>query len=243
MNRFLLLLTLFVVLVLQSCGTSDRPDIKGSEEAVDMAGSMLEALGGKKAWAKLNSVYIRTLVRVPSEGDPYIIEEWTNLSEPRFMNKRTTGGTPAINIINGNDGWHIQGDKMEMIAPQTVTSYLRWFDQYFLRVVKLLAQDDERIEVRKAEGRMLEVYMDNKFLAAFDLNEENLPGRYITRGSGGRENILQLKEFSEYKGYKFPLEIQLEARFASYRTDYFDPSHLEAERAFNITFDPNEIIR
>jgi hypothetical protein len=243
MNRFYKLMIFLPVLLFQSCGSSGKLDIQGTEEAVDMAESMLKALGGKKAWANLNSVYIRTIVRVTSDGDPYVLEEWTNLSEPKFMNKRSSGSSSSISIINGNDGWQIENNSMQMISPQKITSYLRWFDKYFLRVVKLLAQEDERIEVRKSDGRLLEVYINGEFLAGFDLDEENLPGRYLTKSSVGKDNILQFKEFSEYEGYKFPLEIHIESSFSSFRTDYFDPSHLEAERAFKVTLDPNKIIR
>lgn len=243
MNRFFSFIILLSFFVFQSCGNSDRLEIKGTPEAVNMTESMLKALGGKKAWQKLNSVYIRTIVRVASEGEPYFSEEWTNLNEPKFMNKRSEDNTSSINIIDGNDGWHIQGARMEMIPPQRVTAYLRWYDQYFLRVVKQIALEDEKVEVRKTVENQLEVFINDKFAAGFELNSDNLPEKYYTRNSGGKQTTLHFKEYSEYKGYKFPLEIQVEAIFASYHTDYFDPSHLEVEKAFNVSFDPNKIIQ
>lgn len=243
MKQFFNLFWLIPLLLIMACGGSDKLDIKGSPEAVNMAESMLKALGGKKVWSRLNSVYIRTIARVANEGEPYILEEWTNLTEPKFMNRRSTNNGTVIEIVNGNDGWTLQGSRMEMIPPQRITNYLRWYDQYFLRVVKQIAMENENIEVRRKNDRTLEVLMNGALFSGFVLNSENLPERYFVEREGGNTTTIHFKEFSEYKGYKFPLEVASESMFATYRTDYFDPSHLDAEKAFKVTFNPNELIK
>ncbi len=243
MKRFFNLFMLISFLLLYACGGSDKLDIKGDPEAVKMAESMLKAQGGKKAWTRLNSVYIRTIARVVSEGEPFIYEEWTSLTEPKFMNKKSTNNNMVIDIVDGNDGWSIQGSAIEMISPQRITAYLKWYDQYFMRVVKQLAMENEKMEVRKKSDKEFEIFINDKFISGFELYEDHLPSRYYVQGAGGRMTMIYFKEYSEYKGYKFPLEIQSESMLATYRTDYFDPSHLDAEKAFNITFDPNELIK
>lgn len=243
MKHFFKLILLVFFLMLNACGGSDKLDIKGEPEAIKMAESMLKALGGKKAWTRLNSVYVRTIARVANEGEPYIYEEWTNLTEPKFMNRKSSNNTPVIEVVDGNDGWRIQGSNMEMITPQRITAYLKWYDQYFMRIVKQLSMENENIEVRKKSDLEFEVFINGKFRSGFELYENNLPSRYYVEGTGGRITMVYFKEYSEYKGYKFPLEIQSESMLATYRTDYFDPSHLDAEKAFNITFNPNELIK
>jgi hypothetical protein len=243
MKRFFRLYWIYPFFLLISCGGSNKLDIQGSPEAVEMAEAMVKALGGKKAWTRLNSVYIRTEARIANESEPFIYEEWTNLTEPKFMNKKTTNDNTIIDIVDGNDGWVLQGSHMEMIPPQRITNYLRWYDQYFLRVVKEIAMEKENLEVRKKNGKDLEVYIDGKFVSGFELNENDLPERYYVERGGGGTTTVYFKEFSEYKGYKFPLEIASESILATYRTDYFDPSHLDAEKAFHVTFNPNELIK
>jgi hypothetical protein len=229
-------------LILTACGGSNKLEINGTPEAVQMAESMLKSLGGKKAWSRLNSVYIRTIARVANEGEPFIYEEWTNLTEPKFMNRKSTNINTLIDIVDGNDGWTIKGSSMEMISPQRITNYLKWYDQYFLRVVKLIAMENENVEVRRKSDRELEVFVGGKFVSGFELSDDYLPSRYYVEGAGGRISTIYFKEYSEYKGYKFPLEIASETMLATYRTDYFDPSHLGAEKAFNVTFNPNDLI-
>lgn len=243
MKSFFKLKGVILVVLLMSCGGSGKLDIKGSPEAVQMAESMLKALGGKKAWARLKSVYIRTIARVANEGEPYVYEEWTNLDEPKFMNRKSTNNGSVIEIVDGNDGWTLQDSRMEMITPQRITNYLRWYDQYFLRVVKQIAMENDKVEVRKKNDRTLEVLINGNPVSGFILNNQNLPEKYYVDRGGGKLTTVYFREFSEYKGYKFPLEIASESMLATYRTDYFDPSHLDAEKAFNVTFNPNELIK
>jgi hypothetical protein len=243
MKPFFKLNWVIPLLFLMACGGSGKLDIKGSPEAVQMAESMLKALGGKKAWTRLKSVYIRTIARVASEGEPYVYEEWTNLTEPKFMNRKTVNGSSVIEIVDGNDGWTLRDSRMEMISPQRITNYRQWHDQYFLRMVKQIAMENENLEVRKKNDRTLEVLMNGALVSGFELNNQNLPEKYYVARGGGKSTTIYFKEFSEYKGYKFPLEIASESMLATYRTDYFDPSHLDAEKAFNLTFNPNELIK
>jgi len=243
MNLFYKNLWLLFLFLMVSCGSSDKLEIKGEPEAVQMAEEMLKALGGKKAWTKLRSVYIRTVVRASGASNPYLSEEWINLDQPKFMNKKTVNNIQSIDIVDGNDGWRIKGSTVEMIAPGQITSYLRWHEQHFLRVVKDLVEEKENIEVRKIAANQFEVFSNGKFLSGFELNESHLPITYYNKSNAGRLNKIFFKEYSEYKGYKFPLVIEAESMMAMYRTDYFDPSPLDAERAFKISFNPNELIK
>jgi hypothetical protein len=230
------------LITLVSCGGSDKLDIKGDPEAIKIAEDMLKAMGGKKAWFQLKSVYVRTLSRVASVTEPYIYEEWINIDEPKLMNRKVLNDTEIVDIIDGNDGWQIQGSSMNMIPPQRITSYLHWHKNYFIRVVKDLAEEQENIEVKKTDNGF-EVYKQGDFLAGFELNEANLPIGYYTESLTGQKNKIFFKEFSEYEGYKFPLLIEAESMIATYQTDYFDPSNQDAAKAFNISFNPHEMIK
>jgi hypothetical protein len=242
-QHFFKYLISIILLTLVSCGGSNNLDIKGEPDAIHLAEEMLKALGGKKAWQRVQSVYVRTIARRSSESEPYIYEEWTNLDEPKFMNRKSVNNTGVIEIVDGNDGWRIEGSDMQMIPPQRITSYLAWHDQYFMRVVKLIAMETESIEVRVKNENQLEVFVDDRFVYGFELSESFLPERYYTKGLGESISMVFFKKYSEYEGYKFPLEINSESMMATYTTDYFDPSPLEAEKAFNISFNPNELIK
>ncbi len=236
--KFLIFISFFF---LYACGTSDKLDIKGDPEAITMAESMLKELGGKKAWMRIKSVYIRTIATV-SSSQSYIYEEWINLDRPKFMNIKTTDDFRIVDIVDGNDGWRISGRQLQMIPPKNITDYLDWYETFFIRLVKFLAEERENIEVRKQGERQFEFFIDGTFKSGFELYDTNLPSRYYIKGPYNNYISIFFKEFSEYKGYKFPLTITGESLLATYQTDYFDPSHLEADRAFKITFNPNILL-
>jgi len=241
MNRFFKFIVFILFFLLFGCGGSDKLNIKGDPEAIKLAESMLKELGGKKAWSRIKSVYIRTIATASSQQS-YVLEEWINLDRPKFMNIKTTNNIQSVDIIDGNDGWRITGRQIQMIPPQRITSYLEWYDTFFIRLVKFMAEERDNIEVRKKGDRQFEFYIDGTFKSGFELYDTNLPSSYYVEDQYGNYNTVFFEEFSEYKGYKFPLTIKGESLLATYNTDYFDPSHLEAEKAFSITFNPNVLL-
>lgn len=227
---------------ISSCGSGDRLDIKGDEEAVALAEKMIIELGGKKNWGKIKSIYIRTISRDIS-GQPYAFEEWINLDEPKFMNHRFKDEIHYYQIVDRNDGWSVQNNKVIMMIPQSITDYLNWFDNFLMRNIKKLALGGENVEVKLNGENAFDMFIDNKFISRFQLNGNNLPAKYITAGEQNKLNIININEWGEYKGFKYPLDVTVENVMALYETDYWDVGMMDAESSFKITFDPYKIAK
>ena len=221
-----------------SCGSGDNLDIQGDPEAVTLANNMILGLGGKKNWTKLRSLYIRTVTRDMQTGDPFTIEEWINLDEPRFMNHRIKDNVHFFQIVDNNDGWSIRNQNVALMQPAGVTSYLNWFEHFFMRNLKLLAMGGEGVTVKAHGANAFDMFINNEFNSGFQLNDNKLPERYITQDPDKRFVTMNIKEWGEYKGYKYPLVVTGEKTGSYFQTDYWDAGMLDAESSFNVTFDP-----
>jgi hypothetical protein len=234
-------LILITGIIISSCGGGKHLDIQGDEEAIALAENMVLEMGGKKNWQKLKSMYIRTISRDMRTGDPFVIEEWINLDEPKFMNHRIKDDVHYFQIVHKNDGWIVHNSDVTMMMPAGVTGYLKWFDNFFMKNVKLLALGGEKMEVRINRQNAFEMFIDNEFVAGFQLNENKLPVKYVVPGDQNQFNIMNIEEWAEYKGFKYPLVVTGENIQAYFKTDYWDAGFLDAESSFNVSFDPNKI--
>jgi len=241
MRQFLQLSSSFLLMFLFSCGGGNSLDIKGDKEAVMLAEQMILELGGKKNWTNLKSLYIRTVSLDMVSGEPYAFEEWINLDEPKFMNHRIINDVHYFQVVDRNDGWLVQNNTVTLMQPDNVTNYLGWYDRFFMRNIKLLAYGGEDVEVKVNGENAFDVFVNSSFIAGFSLNENNLPVKYVTPGTSQRFNIMNVDEWGEYKGYKYPLKVTGENIRAHYQTDYWDAGTMDAESSFNVSFDPYKI--
>lgn len=240
--RYFLILTLNLLLIFQfSCGGGNSLDIKGDKEAITLAESMILELGGKKNWLNLKSLYIRTVALDMVSGEPFAFEEWINLDEPKFMNHRIINDVHYFQIVDRNDGWVVQNNNVILMQPDNVTNYLGWYDRFFMRNIKLLASGGDQLEVKMNGENAFDVFVNNSFVSGFSLDENNLPVKYVTPGTEQKFNIMNIDEWGEYKGYRYPLKVTGENIRAHYQTDYWDAGTTDAESSFEISFDPYKI--
>jgi hypothetical protein len=241
MRLFLNIISGLLMIFLFSCGGGNSLDIKGDKEAVTLAERMILELGGKKNWANLESLYIRTVTLDMVSGEPFAFEEWINLDEPKFMNHRIINDVHYFQIVDRNDGWLVQNNKVTLMQPDNVTNFLVWYDRFFMRNIKLLANGGEQIEVKVNGEKAFDVFVNSSFVAGFSLNENDLPMKYVTPGTSRNFNIMNVDEWGEYKGYKYPLKVTGENIRAHYQTDYWDAGTMDAESSFDVSFDPYKI--
>jgi hypothetical protein len=243
MRYLSIIFSVYILSLFYSCGGGNSLDIQGDQEAILLAETMIRELGGKKNWIKLRSLYIRTLARDMASGKPYAFEEWINLDEPKFMNHRILDEVHYFQIVNRNDGWSVKNQNVLLMQPGSVTSYLNWFDNFFMRNIKLLAIGGEQVEVKVNGENAFNMFINEKFISGFQLNENNLPLRYVTPGANKNFNIISITEWGEYKGFKYPLTVTGENILSYYQTDYWDIGMLDAEASFNVSFDPYVIAK
>jgi hypothetical protein len=226
-------------IILNACGDSHQLEIKGDASAIKLAQSMLDAMGGKAKWARLKSVYVRTLSFTPGQANNYVLEEWIDLDVPKMLNKQSSESSSIIQILDGNDGWVIKNKNVLLMPSESITNMLKWHDHYMMRSLQHLAQGGENREVRMNGEKRFDLYENNKFMGGFELSSEYVIIAYFTEGSKDSQNSIFFNEWGEYKGMKYPLEIRTSSGMSLFKTDYWDPRETSADKAFNISFNPN----
>lgn len=125
---------------------------------------------------------------------------------------------------------------------EAITEMLDWYDHFLMKAVLAIAAGGENIEVKKNGNNRFDLYIGNKFMGGFELNEHHMPIRYFNSPSTDLANSVMIIKWGEYKGLKYPLELHGQASLIIFRTDYWDPREINAEEAFNISFDPNVVL-
>ena len=239
-NSLYFLMLVLLTAFFTGCGSGhEKIEIKGDAQAVRMAQTMMDTLGGLQRWAKIKSVYIRTFNYESAKDENYVLEEWLDLDRPRVYNRQVKDGTFEIKILDGNDGWVIHGGKIDLLPSSSITNLLDWHEHFLMTVLKDLAIGGENCELKLNGQNRFDLYRNGKFLGGFELNENNYPVRYFEVLSRSLNVSMIITRWGEYKGYKYPLEIHPQLVLAIYKTDYWNPSEEEADKAFNISFDPN----
>lgn len=128
-----------------------------------------------------------------------------------------------------------------MLSPNSITRYLNWYDQFILVNLRKLAIGSENIEVKINGPNRFDMYISGDLKCSFELDDSFLLKKYYSLLSNKKLTILEIKDYNEYEGYKFPLKLSEEGSMSIYQTDYFDPSPLSADKAFPISFNPREI--
>ncbi|HLF35620.1 MAG TPA: hypothetical protein VI583_15360 [Cyclobacteriaceae bacterium] len=227
--------------ILISCKDHGKLSIAGDPEAIQLAQSMMEALGGREEWSKFKSIYIRSVNSTTREGS-FILEEWIELEIPRAMNRQVINGEPVIRILDGNDGWIIRQNKVDLLSSSAVTSLLDWHKHYMLRALQGVAAGGERRELKMNGKTGFAFYENGSFIGSFELGDENLPLKYSASPEPEDARSIRITRWGDYMGLKYPLEINDESGISIYKTDYWDPRDVDAVKAFNISFNPAEII-
>ena len=227
------------ILFISSCSSRGKLEIKGDPTAVQLAQVMMDSLGGRAKWEKLRSVYVRTLNYVSSGDENYVLEEWIDLDKPRVMNRKSLETYSVVQILDGNEGWQIRNDNLNLMNSQTITDILDWYDHYYMRALRILATGGEDIEVKMNGFTRFDLYQAGNFLGGFEVNENKYPERYFNMPSNRLENSVIITKWGEYKGYKYPLEIHPRESLSIFKTDYWNPSESDPETAFNISYNPN----
>lgn len=245
MKKIFYLIILTTILAGYSgCGSKNvKIAIKGEPQAIRLAQAMMDTLGGCDRWSKIKSVYIRTLNYESATDENYVLEEWLDLDRPRVYNRQVKDGVFEVRILDGNDGWIIHKGKIDLLPSASITNLLDWHEHFMMTVLKDLAVGGENCELKMNGQNRFDLYRDGKFVGGFELNEENYPVRYFEVLSRSLNASMIITSWGEYKGYKYPLEIRPQLVLAIYKTDYWNPSEEEADKAFNITFNPNDALQ
>ena len=118
---------------------------KGAENsaAEKTADQMLEALGGRTAWAELkNTINGSQQNRVGEPTDVYAVITM-DFEKPRFRIETTAQNLHLIRVINGDGNWRLRRTGNIEDVPETlVEEELRWYEGHLYRTIHRIAARD-----------------------------------------------------------------------------------------------------
>ena len=146
------------------------------EKAADQ---MLEALGGRTAWAELkNTINGSQQNRI---GDPTVVYAVITMDfeKPRFRIETTAQDLHVIRVINGDRNWRLRRTGNIEDVPETlVDEELRWYEGHLYRTIHRIAARDPSISLGLDDQGRLQVFADGERILWFRLDARGEPYAY-----------------------------------------------------------------
>lgn len=137
---------------------------------------MLEALGGRAAWAALTGTVndsIQNRVEAPNEVRAVITMDFR---QSRFHIEMTAPGLHLIRVIDGERHWRLNREGVvEDVPLATLEADRRWYAGHVYRTLHRLAARDTTLSATLADDGRLEVLEDGKRIAWYRLDSRGQP--------------------------------------------------------------------
>ena len=184
---------LFVLFLSISCQdkTEEKPGFLGEEEAILRAEEMFIAIGGKEAWCRLKSLYIKAEHTEPQMSIPYQSEIWREIDEFELVIEQQNDSFHVKAVIDRDGGTIRYLDKRDTIRILDEDQLRNWEYNHDHNVYVLLHKlgcnpQDYTVELDE-EGR-LAFYRDTVFVTSFGLDESSRPHLFYSPSPDGKIN-------------------------------------------------------
>lgn len=169
-----------VILSAVSCTASrkETSDFLGDKEAVVRAENMFQAIGGKEAWCRLRSLYIKANHSEPQMPLPYTSEIWRAIDTFELVIEQQNDSFHVKAVINEESGKVRYFDKRDTMRLFTKEQLADWAYGHKHNVYVLLhdlACDPKSYRVVNDEEGRLSFYKDSIFEVSFVLDSLNRP--------------------------------------------------------------------
>jgi hypothetical protein len=156
--------TLYLILVTLVGGAQAAPTTAGGtaiaadavETPAELAERMLEAIGGREAWARLRNTVNDSQQNRATEPTEVQAVITMDFERPRFRIETTGPGLHLIRVVDGERSWHLTRDgRIEPLPPDVLERELRWYSSHLYRTIHRIAARDPDVLLRiGSEGRL-----------------------------------------------------------------------------------------
>lgn len=154
---------------------------EGTVSAEARLDALLEAMGGREAWAKLTGIRVHAThyeASIPAPFENVIVNDF---SRPAFRVDARGPGYQRVRAINGQDGWMSDGRTFAALDAARMHDELRWWESNVYRTLQRLALRDPSLHVAWiAPDRLAVVRADGVRLNWFRLNQRHEPVAFGT---------------------------------------------------------------
>jgi len=197
---------LFIIFLVMSWSAFSLADqgMRGDPAALADAAAMVEAMGGASIWSKMNCLHLVHEWYPWNRADSYVEDEILDLTGPRSRADRKSEISHAIRAYSPEGKrWDLNNGTITYGDEKVLAQDLERADYNFYQLVKSIAIDDPRYEVRYGKGdipttRRLEFYgPDGKLGGWVILNVKKEP--IVKATPAYRYTLGPLKRFGNLK--------------------------------------------
>ena len=174
MNRSYVLVAMLVAVlavpaqVLRAAETDDA--------AERMAEQMLDAIGGRKAWAGLRNTINGSQQNRANEPTVVYAVITMDFEKPRFRIETTAQDLHLIRVINQDKHWRLRrSGEIEDVPPDLIEDDMTWYAAHLYRTIHRMAARDPGITVRVNDLNRLEILENGERLLWFALDAKGEP--------------------------------------------------------------------
>lgn len=231
---FAALILLVVPLIFSAC-KDQTPGFTGEEEAVLLADKMFNAIGGKEAWCKLKSLYIKAEHTEPQMTIPYQSEIWRGIDRYELVIEQQNDSFHAKGVLDQHGGTIRYYDKRDTSRILTETQLKEWEFDHNHNVYVVLHRlgcnpQDYRVTLDD-EGR-LAFFKESVFVTRFGLDGQSRPFEFFSPNLDGTVSGSVFTHWGTDEGLVHSAGGHpLDSNFV-YRTQIWKPSELPLKEAF-----------
>lgn len=151
----------------------DSDDFLGEKAAVVRADSMFQAIGGKEAWCRLKSLYIKARHTEPQIPLPYTSEIWRAIDTFELVIEQQNDSFHVKAVINETSGrvhYYDQRDTMRLFTEEQLADWAYGHKHNVYVLLHDLACDPGNYRVVIDEKDRLSFYRDSIFEVSFGLD-------------------------------------------------------------------------
>ena len=173
----LIILSLFWTIV--ACNESgSKRSFKGDKAAVARADSMFEAIGGKEAWCRLKSLYIKAQHTEPQMPIPYTSEIWRGIDTFELVIEQQNDSFHVKAVFNQDGGkvrYLDRRDTFRILSPEQLADWEYGHNHNVYVLLHDLACDANSYSVEIDDHDRLSFYRDTVFEVSFGLDSDMRP--------------------------------------------------------------------
>src|SRR5262245_58947581 len=119
-------ITLLITAIVQPVNAISQ-GLRGDSEAIAMARTMIQQMGGSKLWAEAMTLRIVEEVHRPNERLPYRSETWRSLHEPSIWGRSQSAEVNRTFARTQAQGWNMDDGKLTKSSEMEVRQWVgRW---------------------------------------------------------------------------------------------------------------------
>lgn len=176
---------------------------QGSPDAVVAAERMFRAIGGKKRWSEIRSVYVKARHTEPQLEQPYVSEIWRALDAVELRIEQRSEAFHRLARVDSEGGQVAYLDEGDRVRTLTLEQHAQWIFDHNHNVYVLLhrlGKTPAQFKVVLEDTDRLTFYEGEERLAGFRLDAQDRPHLFYQPASNGELITSRFSKWGTHNG-------------------------------------------